>query len=120
LAMIAIDISSVIYRHMLQSRESVFPSTLLQLLKENAAHSAASLVEDCMVQLTLHGIMGKHTSYTVNHYIYTRDYISLIFARKFAHEIIVFAKFRYAFTINTLNCFNFTTDSKTQIHDFTN
>ena len=59
--MTAMDISSVIYHHMLQARDSVFPSTLLQLLKENAAHSAASLVEDCMVQLTLHGIMGKHS-----------------------------------------------------------
>ena len=45
-----------------QWAESTFPSTVLQLLKENASHSAASLVEDCMVQLTLHGIMGK--SYT--------------------------------------------------------
>ncbi|XP_060589717.1 dynein axonemal assembly factor 8-like [Ruditapes philippinarum] len=41
-----------------QWRESTFPSTILQLLKENASHSAASLVEDCMVQLTLQGIMG--------------------------------------------------------------
>ncbi|XP_052272728.1 dynein axonemal assembly factor 8-like isoform X2 [Dreissena polymorpha] len=38
--------------------ESTFPSTILQLLKENATHSAASLVEDCMVQLTRQGIMG--------------------------------------------------------------
>lgn len=42
-----------------QWAESTFPSTILQLLKENASHSAASLVEDCMVQLTLHGIMGN-------------------------------------------------------------
>lgn len=42
-----------------QWRESTFPSTVLQLLKENASHSAASLVEDCMVQLTLQGIMSK-------------------------------------------------------------
>ncbi|XP_053408690.1 dynein axonemal assembly factor 8-like isoform X2 [Mercenaria mercenaria] len=41
-----------------QWRECTFPSTILQLLKENASHSAASLVEDCMVQLTLQGIMG--------------------------------------------------------------
>ncbi|XP_052805856.1 dynein axonemal assembly factor 8-like isoform X2 [Mya arenaria] len=42
-----------------QWEESTFPSTILQLVKENASHSAASLVEDCMVQLTLQGIMGK-------------------------------------------------------------
>lgn len=41
-----------------QWRESVYPSTILQLLKENASHSAASLIEDCMVQLTMQGIMG--------------------------------------------------------------
>ena len=39
--------------------ESVYPCTLLLLQKENATHGVASLVEACMVQLTLQGIMGK-------------------------------------------------------------
>lgn len=44
-----------------QSRhtESVYPCTLLLLQKENATHGVASLVEACMVQMTLQGIMGK-------------------------------------------------------------
>lgn len=39
--------------------ESVYPCTLLLLQKENATHGVASLVEACMVQMTLQGIMGK-------------------------------------------------------------
>ena len=49
--------------------EAVFPSTIFQLRKENASHSAASLIEDCMVQLSLQGIMGKffvHSGFDIN------------------------------------------------------
>ena len=41
--------------------ESAHPSTIFQLEKENASHSAASLVEACMVQMTMQGIMGRLT-----------------------------------------------------------
>lgn len=39
--------------------ESVYPCTLILLQKENASHGVASLIEACMVQLTLQGVMGK-------------------------------------------------------------
>ncbi|CAG2255348.1 unnamed protein product [Mytilus edulis] len=38
--------------------ESVYPCTLILLQKENASHGVASLIEACMVQLTLQGVMG--------------------------------------------------------------
>lgn len=41
-----------------QMPEASMPATIFQLLKENASHNAASLIEDCVVQLTLQGIMG--------------------------------------------------------------
>ena len=39
--------------------EASSPCFLLLLEKENAAHNAASLIESCMIQLTLKGLMGK-------------------------------------------------------------
>ena len=39
--------------------EATHPSTIFQLEKENSSHSAASLVEACMVQMTMQGIMGE-------------------------------------------------------------
>lgn len=41
--------------------EATSPCFLLLLEKENAAHNAASLIESCMIQLTLKGLMGKLT-----------------------------------------------------------
>ncbi|OWF38942.1 uncharacterized protein LOC110465662 [Mizuhopecten yessoensis] len=41
-----------------KNTEARLPCTLLLLNKENAAHHAASLIEACMVQLTLQGVMG--------------------------------------------------------------
>ncbi|XP_033757946.1 uncharacterized protein LOC117340288 isoform X2 [Pecten maximus] len=41
-----------------RNTEALLPCTLLLLEKENAAHHAASLIEACMVQLTLQGVMG--------------------------------------------------------------
>ncbi|XP_060073808.1 dynein axonemal assembly factor 8-like [Ylistrum balloti] len=41
-----------------RNQEALLPCTLLLLEKENAAHHAASLIEACMVQLTLQGVMG--------------------------------------------------------------
>ena len=40
--------------------EAAHPSTIFQLEKENGSHSAASLVEACMVQMTMQGIMGRY------------------------------------------------------------
>lgn len=41
--------------------EATSPCFLLLLEKENGAHNAASLIESCMIQLTLKGLMGKLT-----------------------------------------------------------
>lgn len=45
--------------------EATSPCFLLLLEKENAAHNAASLIESCMIQLTLKGLMGKLTGFSV-------------------------------------------------------
>ena len=37
------------------------PVTLLLLSKENALHSAGSLIEGCMIQLSLQNVLGKCT-----------------------------------------------------------
>ncbi|KAL3885198.1 hypothetical protein ACJMK2_025289 [Sinanodonta woodiana] len=54
-----------------KQQEADFPSTILQLQKENASHNAASLIEACMVQLTLQGIMNAVQA-KVGHHLESR------------------------------------------------
>ncbi|KAK3592482.1 hypothetical protein CHS0354_014980 [Potamilus streckersoni] len=54
-----------------KQQEADFPSTILQLQKENASHNAASLIEACMVQLTLQGIMNAVQA-KVDHHLESR------------------------------------------------
>lgn len=58
--------------------EATSPCFLLLLEKENAAHNAASLIESCMIQLTLKGLMGKLTGFSmIGNLLYS--YILILF-----------------------------------------
>lgn len=62
--------------------EATSPCFLLLLEKENAAHNAASLIESCMIQLTLKGLMGKLTGFSmIGNLLYS--YILILFLMGF-------------------------------------
>lgn len=65
--------------------EATSPCFLLLLEKENGAHNAASLIESCMIQLTLKGLMENMQS-TVDHYLESKH---MFYSARYSDNLLV-------------------------------